>query len=426
MRKLLTNSPVFSILLAALLLIKFLSLLLSRATIHFLEILVSRDLMGAGLLLVGQISSQLDPIVFFLEYLIAFLFCAKATPILVRKSGLLEIHDRRNISGVILFGLCYLTFVYGIWLGRAPAFLAELTNEEQLLAILVLLAPVISGPILVPYFFLIAQAHPFGIVDFEDLQIRQTLAYMYLFAAGMAMVLRLGGMLELVALVYILLEMSPWSKKETIQVEDSVVKLLSGVDSNSPSFAMGFVILTGVYLGTQTLFIVRLQLTFFYTVFKVYADPYYILYYILPLALSIFASSFVPVWWLQRSDPSENFRRISGLYAILIIQLASLLWLGTYVDTGLENSKFTLQNPNIVSVLLAGCIVVYAFLRENVGNHLVALGFALMTIIFLGNILADYRFMSDINVLVWCAASYWFPLFLQILGEVIKSIFNAL
>lgn len=425
MSKLESNSRTVSIVLVFFLLVKILSLFISRVTIHFIEFLISRDLVGAVLLLIGHISSKLEPLIFFLEYVIAFLFCVRATPILIRKSGLLEIHDRTNVSAMVIFGLCYLTFVFSLWLGRAPTFLGDLPLEEQAVVILLLLIPVISVPVLVPYFFLVAEALSFNLANFGDLEIRQTLAYIYLFAAGMAMVLRLGGMLEIVVLIYLLLDLSPWSQHGGIDVENGVVDLLSGVDSKAPSFAIGFLILTGVYLGTQTLSMVRLQLTFFYTVFRVYADPYYILFYLLPLTLSIIASSFFPVWWLQRSITSENFRRIAGLYIILILQLVSLLWLGTYVETGIGNSRFTLKNPNIFSVLLAGCIVGYAYLHDNVGNRLVALSFALMTIIFLGKILASYHFMSDVNVLVWCAASYWFPPFLRILGKTCRSILKA-
>ncbi|MFB6234684.1 MAG: hypothetical protein ABEH81_09245 [Halopenitus sp.] len=301
-----------------------------------------------------------------------------------------------------------------------------MTLDQQYILVLYLLGSVISAPIVIPLVFGTTEAQPPTTANLRRVQIRQVVAYIYLFSAGMALLLRLGGVLELVGFFYLLLDVMKRSKQEPLEVENSIIGLLSGVDSNSTSFAFGFLILTGVYLGTQTLSLVSLQTTLFYTVFKIYTEFKYVLYYLLPLIISVFLASVVPLLWLQISNSATNFKRISGLYGILLLQLSGQLWLGTYIDSPAGTATFSLQNPNIFSVLLAGCIIGYAFLRDRVEHQLGASIFAVITIISLGSILADYSFLSDVNVLVWCAASYWFPPYIRILGRAFVSKFESL
>lgn len=416
----------FSYILFLYLLIKFSTLILSRTTLQILEIYLSKDIAGSVFWVLGRLVPGLEPAIGFLDYVIIFLFCIAATPILAQGSGLHRIYNPSSLQLVTLSGICYLTFIFSIWFGRVPFFLEDLGMNQQLLIVLVMNVSVIFVIFLLPLLFGVIEIDVFRIRNFDSVEIRETISYSILFAAGMALILRLGGFLEIAVLIYLTIKFIGLSKNQNIDLEKSILNLLSGINSGSKRFAVGFLILTGVYLGTQTVIHVRLQLTILYTIFHSNAEITTFLLFITGFGVSIFFAAVAPMWWLQRPKSAENFSRIVSLYSVLLLQLFFLHWLGTFVETVPGNSELTLQNPSVFSVLLAGSVVGYTYLRTEISTNVGSSILALIAIVFLGRILFGYPVMTDVVVLAWCALSYWVPPLMRFLGRKYGFLLNLI
>lgn len=419
------DSRSFSYILVLYLLIKFSTLVLSRTTLHILEIYISKDVAGSVFWVLGRLIPGLEPAIGLLDYIIIFLFCIAATPILAQGSGLHRIYNPSSLRLVTLSGISYLTFIFSIWFGRVPFFLEDLGVNQRILIILVMNISVIFVIFFLPLLFGFIEIDVFRIRYFDSIEIRQTIAYSILFAAGMALILRLGGLLEIAVLIYLSIKFLGKSKNQDIDLERSILNLLSGINSGSKRFAVGFLILTGVYLGTQTVIHVRLQLTILYTIFHSNVEITTILLFISGFAVSIFFAAVAPMWWLQRPKSAENFSRIASLYSVLLLQLFFLHWLGSFVETVPDNSGLTLQNPSVFSVLLAGTVVGYTYLRVEISTNVGSSILALTAIVLLGWILSGYPVMTDVVVLAWCALSYWAPPLMRFLGRKYGFLLNV-
>jgi hypothetical protein len=292
------------------------------------------------------------------EHLIAIWICVVTTRRISNQARYFpRLQDGLTFSGTVV--VQWLLFIYFlILLGSPTPALLSLPYEAQWVVFFSLAMLPIFLVFIGPTFFEVIH---YEIQDNEslDLKLQEVLTAIILFAAALAIIFAVGPLLEIFVLLGLLLY--PFSKLLgwKVDIEQRLLHLLIRLDDGERGFALGMVIVTGLYLASSAANQLQIQLTFLYT-FLSYPDQfssYSPFFFALILTIAIGGLSIFG-WTSFSSSEWENKVYHNPLLiaaVILVVEGVAIAHLSEFVG----NSEFTLSlsNPVVFAISLSICIV---------------------------------------------------------------------